>query len=84
MTKLWTQAFWGEPDNLDSPDHAQTNRLWILAPIAAMCLVTVGIGLWAEGAASMSSDAAAQLLDSTLYIEAVLGTIDATEQEALP
>jgi multicomponent Na+:H+ antiporter subunit D len=84
MTKIWTQAFWGEPDDLDIPEHANSSRLWILAPIGAMCVLTVGIGVWAEGAASLSFDAAEQLLDSSLYIDAVLGAAEAAEAEVTP
>ncbi|MFU8828930.1 MAG: proton-conducting transporter membrane subunit, partial [Phycisphaerales bacterium] len=72
MTKIWTQAFWGE-SNLDesAPRMTRTTRIWILAPIVALNLLTISIGIWAEESALLAMDAAAQLLDPSLYIDAV-------------
>lgn len=85
MTKIWTQAFWGEPDDLKVADLPPGARAWILAPIAALCVVTIAIGLWADAAATLALDASEQLLDSSRYIEAVLGEgSGAKTEEAQP
>lgn len=74
MTKIWTQAFWGTPDHDDIPPPlARSDRAWVITPIAGLCLLTLCIGFFAETSASLAIDAAAQLLDSSLYTEAVLG-----------
>ncbi len=83
MTKIWTQAFWGSPDEDDIPEPiSRRARFWVLTPIVGMCLLTIMIGVFAETSARLALDAAEQLLDSSLYIEAVLGPIDVPSEGA--
>jgi len=85
MTKIWTQAFWGTPDSDDIPEPiSRKHRFWVFTPIVGMCLLTIAIGLFAETSATLALDAAEQLLDSSLYIEAVLGPIDVPNDEGVP
>ena len=71
MTKIWTQVFWGEPDDLKSPPLDRRTKAWVYSPIAGMCVLTICIGIGAEASASLALDAAEQLLDSSKYIAAV-------------
>jgi len=83
MSKIWTQAFWGSPDEDDIPAPISTwNRFWVLTPIVALCLLTITVGLFAETSATLTFNAAEQLLDSSLYIEAVLGPAKVPHGEA--
>lgn len=80
MLKIWNEAFWKEaPGELP----AQATQAWraggptrvaMLLPIATLAAVTLTIGLWSEPFVEFSLRAAHQMLDQTVYIEAVLGT----------
>lgn len=73
MTKIWMRAFW--------KPHPDTAFHWkrppklalMMVPIACLAAMTLVIGLGAEPFYVFASEAANQLLDSSLYIEAVLG-----------
>ena len=76
MSKIWLEAFWkAHPE----PDHAATlalspaERRALVGPIAALALVTVGIGLVPAPFYELASTAAAQLVDPKAYVRAVLG-----------
>jgi len=75
MTKIWAEAFWedypdGDPDTAFSP---VTNRFSLLAPTVTLAALTLIMGIGAEPVLKLAQEAAAQLLDPTLYIRAVLG-----------
>lgn len=73
MLKIWLAAFWSEPAEIRA---AVEDRRWrpMTAAVAAMALVSAGIGLGAEGAFRVAREAARQAADQTAYIETVLGT----------
>jgi len=77
MTKIWTGVFWGDPDT--APERAPQTGDRFGGPLpmvlATLCLVVVSVGfsLWAGPIHELSQRAAVDLLDSTGYIEAVLG-----------
>jgi len=77
MLKIWNEAFWkAAPDGTAS--HLQAwranplERRLMLVPIVSLAAVTLTIGLAAEPFVDYASRAAAQLLDKTAYIDAVL------------
>jgi multicomponent Na+:H+ antiporter subunit D len=45
----------------------------LMAPIAVLALLVLGIGLWAEPLVSVAARASEEMLNPTLYINAVLG-----------
>jgi len=72
MTKIWTNAFWGEPSTMEKrPGRAP---VVIYAPIFALAGVSLAIGLGAPIVFSFAERTAGELLDSSAYIEAVLPT----------
>ncbi len=74
MLKIWLEAFWKEP-----PEGAQPlvlsgrERALLLGPVAALALVTLTIGLWAQPFAAYALAAGEQLAGREAYIAAVLG-----------
>jgi multicomponent Na+:H+ antiporter subunit D len=77
MTKIWAEAFWkpadGPPAGPCSRPPEARGWAWQLAPIAALALVTVALGLIGQPMFALAGRAAEQLLDPAGYIEAVLG-----------
>ena len=76
MTKIWAEAFWkphpeGIEPSLDRLDTATRARM--LWPIAGLALLTLIIGFFPEPFVQFAERAAAQLLDPSAYIAAVLG-----------
>jgi len=77
MTKIWGMAFWKpHPEGIEpTPDRAPASvRIPMMIPIAGLAAMTVVIGLFPEPFVQFAETAAAQLLDPTRYVEAVLGT----------
>jgi len=74
MTKIWNEVFWKRAPE-DSPPPALPSRSSrpMLAPVLALTLVSIAIGLLAGPVFGLASRAAAQLLDPGAYVEAVLG-----------
>jgi multicomponent Na+:H+ antiporter subunit D len=78
MTKIWGEAFWKEAPpgtRNDAATEAPVPRtsLALLLPIAALAAVTVAIGLAAQPLFDLAERATSQLLDTSLYIDTVLG-----------
>ncbi len=75
MTKIWAEAFWKEAPASDSPPRPLTRATeWtLLAPIILLATLTVGMGLATEPLLLLANQAAAQLLDPSAYVNAVLG-----------
>ncbi len=75
MTKIWGEAFWKE-SAATSPVASPDSRLAMPPAMVAPCLIfaamTVLIGINAEPLVEMATAAAAQLLDPSQYIDAVL------------
>ena len=73
MTKIWTEGFWGETPE-DAPPARATGRagaVALLGPIAAMAALSLAVGLGAAPLYELTREAAAQLLDPSVYIDAV-------------
>lgn len=76
MTKIWNEAFWkpaAAPVRESSEETASPSLAWALAPIAAMALVTVALGVWAEPFLRFALLAAEDLTNPERYVTAVLG-----------
>ena len=81
MTKIWAEVFWKEAGTLPDAAHRLTSaeatswkQSWpLLLPIIFLAAITVGIGFLPHLLFELSHRAAEQLLDQSLYIEAVLG-----------
>ncbi|MEL6167684.1 MAG: Na+/H+ antiporter subunit D [Pseudomonadota bacterium] len=76
MTKIWAQAFWEPHPDGQNPSLDQLNRtarLSLVGPITLLAALTALIGLFPEPFVAVAERAAAQLLDPTDYITAVLG-----------
>lgn len=75
MLKIWLEAFWKEPlEGQPEPVPISGATRWLLlAPVAALGLVTLTIGLWAEPFAAFALAAGEQLAGREAYIAAVLG-----------
>ncbi|MBY0333443.1 MAG: Na+/H+ antiporter subunit D [Acetobacteraceae bacterium] len=74
MLRIWIEAFWKEPpEGAAIVALAGRERWLVLGPVAALALVTLGIGLWAEPFAAFALAAGEQLAGRDAYIAAVLG-----------
>ncbi|GFE64171.1 Na+/H+ antiporter subunit D [Litoreibacter roseus] len=76
MTKIWAEAFWKKhpegidptPDKLDGPTRAA-----LLLPVGFLATLTIIIGFFPQPFVALAEASAAQLLDPTAYVTAVLG-----------
>ncbi|MBX3363826.1 MAG: Na+/H+ antiporter subunit D [Phycisphaeraceae bacterium] len=93
MTKIWAEAFWKSPgesaDNENSHDDAPPAKpprtpFTMLAPIAAMALLTVLIGLGAQPVFELAQRVTDDLLTPSRYIHTVLGSPDAAPSGDAP
>lgn len=73
MTKIWNEAFWKAPPGERRPEPI--TRPWLLyAPVVALAVLTVGIGLAPSFFFDIALRAADQLLNPGAYIQAVMRT----------
>ncbi|MFN4262296.1 MAG: Na+/H+ antiporter subunit D [Thioalkalivibrionaceae bacterium] len=75
MIKIWSEAFWKavpEGANL-APHPAHGSMFWLYAPIVMLAVMTLFIGFFGQPIYELAETAAAQLLDPSVYIDAVLG-----------
>jgi len=75
MIKIWAEAYWKDrpaQNELLQPLAAQ-QRLTLLAPVILLAALTVILGIGAEPLLTLGTEAAAQLLNPSEYIQAVLG-----------
>ena len=73
MTKIWNEAFWKEPKD---PAHHLPHKpisTWLWASTATLVLLSLLAGILAEPLLGLASQAAAQLADPSIYIQAILG-----------
>jgi len=75
MTKVWNEAFWKEKkEQPKGPSHRPVSA-WLWAPTAFLVLLSLLAGVLAEPLLDLAGQAAAQLVDPSMYIQAVLGVI---------
>jgi multicomponent Na+:H+ antiporter subunit D len=78
MIKIWNEAFWkAAPERSAAPlrhwRDDRVTRLIMLSPVVTLAGVTLTIGFFAEPFVDYSIRAADQLLDKSVYIDAVFG-----------
>jgi len=76
MARVWEEAFWKPAPAGDHPvGRSETPRLGvaILAPVAFLVTLTIGLTVAADPAYRVATRAAEQLLDPSGYVRAVLG-----------
>ncbi|NGF58153.1 Na+/H+ antiporter subunit D [Parapedobacter sp. SGR-10] len=78
IAKLWAEVFWKDsPSDVIVEDKFEPlplfRKILLVLPICILCSVTLFIGLNAETIVQLVDKISDQLLDSTMYIEAVLG-----------
>jgi len=78
MTKIWAGAFWKplpeDPTIGDSEPLVRRPMALLLVPVLILALMTLTIGLFPEPFYQLAEFAAADLMNPSAYIEAVLGT----------
>jgi multicomponent Na+:H+ antiporter subunit D len=79
MTKIWAEAFWkaaptdGNGAAGPAPEDSPRGLRLMMAPVAFLAFLTLALGLAPGPMLALSMDAAAQLLDPSDYVRAVLG-----------
>ena len=74
MARLWEESFWKPaPSPPSSPVHQHRIGARIVAPIAFLVSLTIGLTALAGPVSSLTARAAEQLLDGNAYVRAVLG-----------
>lgn len=85
MGKIWIATFWGEPvvrpavaggSGDEAPPlggHRTVGRWSLAAPALVLAIVSLGLGIGAEGLHRLAHTAATNLADNTAYVDAVLG-----------
>ncbi len=68
MTKIWGAAFWGEP----RPSEGRAGAGALVAT-AAVVTISLAVAFFAQPLLELSSRAATELLDPSVYVTAVLG-----------
>ena len=83
MMRLWRESFWGEykrPSRVPSRIlQSGTRQRLILTPIAALVLLSLGLGIGGEPAFRLSMRVAQQALDRQAYIDAVAPAVSLPE-----
>jgi multicomponent Na+:H+ antiporter subunit D len=80
MTKIWNEVFWKDDPSGDNKNVnevyqslSKTKKFLIYSPIIFLALITIIIGFYSEPFFTFANNAATQLLDSSGYINSVLG-----------
>ncbi|WP_333713822.1 Na+/H+ antiporter subunit D [Yoonia sp.] len=74
MTKIWAEAFWkNHPEGIEPRLSTLPHKWAQLLPIGGLAVLTIIIGMNPEPFVQFAERSAAQLLDPTDYIAAVLG-----------
>jgi multicomponent Na+:H+ antiporter subunit D len=76
MTKIWGEVFWKpapEANQLTDRVTARSISVWMLAPVTALTVLTIIIGLGAELVFKFALQAAEELSHPALYVRAVMG-----------
>ena len=80
MTKIWNEVFWkddptGSNENVNEnyQSISKAKKFLMFSPIIFLTVITIIIGFYAEPFFTFANNAANQLLDSSGYINSVLG-----------
>jgi multicomponent Na+:H+ antiporter subunit D len=72
MTKIWAEAFWKPAPAPPGPGPAPGQPPALVLPVVALAAITVVLGVAGAPVFALATRAAVQLLDTSLYVEAVL------------
>jgi multicomponent Na+:H+ antiporter subunit D len=72
MVKIWIGAFWKPLPTTGTDRPGQSLSGWKLAPVCALGLITVLIGIGAEPVFQLAATAARELMAPEIYVQAVL------------
>jgi multicomponent Na+:H+ antiporter subunit D len=73
MLKIWSEAFWKPVPEALAGQGEPGRHGGLLAPIAILAVLSIAVGFGAEPVFELSTRAAEQLMQPSVYIEAVLG-----------
>jgi multicomponent Na+:H+ antiporter subunit D len=75
VAQVWARAFWRSDPDADNlrPLESLGVRTLLQGPVLALALALVLIGLYAQPLYSLAQQAAGTLMDTTPYVQAVLG-----------
>jgi multicomponent Na+:H+ antiporter subunit D len=74
MTKIWSEAFWkARPEGQTTEPLTRTEHWLYLTPIVTLATLTIIIGLAVEPLYQFANTAAVQMLDTTQYVDTVMG-----------
>ncbi len=80
MTKIWNEVFWkDDPQNSENVTDitykslTSGKKFMMILPIIILAFITIVIGFYAEPFFNIANESAMQLLDSSNYINSVLG-----------
>lgn len=81
LARFWSEAFWKMPeDNVRRPhiryydQMGRGQKAMLLLPILFLSLISLYIGLGAENISRLSNHIARELVDTSAYVQAVMGT----------
>lgn len=73
MTKVWNEAFWKQKPADSQPTDTSPAPAWMWLPTLGFVTLSTVVGLWSDPIYSICRVAAAQLIEPSVYITAVLG-----------
>lgn len=80
ITRFWSEAFWKKKEDLDAKPHIKyygempaIQKVLLVGPIILLSMVSLYLGIGAENIIRLSDHIAGELIDTSTYIEAVLG-----------
>jgi multicomponent Na+:H+ antiporter subunit D len=76
MTKIWNEAFWKPAPSQQGDRRGPGNgSAWLIAPVVALALLTLVMGLFPGPLVELAKQAAAELLDPGAYVYSVVGDL---------
>jgi multicomponent Na+:H+ antiporter subunit D len=86
MTKIWSNVFWGVPEEAFAglASESKPNRLGapvgMIVPTAVLALASIGVSIFAGALYDVSERASIELLEPSDYVSAVLSTDDVDDE----
>ena len=85
ITRFWSEAFWKTPEKSERKPHIRYytqmppgQKAMLIIPVLFLSIITLYIGLGAENISKLSNHIAAELVDTSAYVNAVLGITKTT------
>lgn len=84
MLKIWSYGFWSPPPDepLPCPREPRRGRMLAMTAVAALVVVALSMGLFANVYYDLALSAARSIVDPTPYIDAVLGPVPTAVAQA--